>query len=84
MTKHPFAKTHALMLLTGLFKHGSSNGGLIAFYGNMGNIETARRAFDVLPQRFIDALNAMITVYWRKEYPVEVPCLYHRIIFGRC
>ncbi|KAK7841861.1 putative pentatricopeptide repeat-containing protein, partial [Quercus suber] len=40
--------------------------------------------FDVLPQRGIDAWNAMIIVYSRKEYPVEVPCLYHWIIFGRC
>ena len=36
--------------------------------------------FDVLPQRGIDAWNAMIIVYSRKEYPVEVPCLFHRII----
>uniref|UniRef100_A0A7N2RBE4 Pentatricopeptide repeat-containing protein n=1 Tax=Quercus lobata TaxID=97700 RepID=A0A7N2RBE4_QUELO len=72
------------MLLTGLFKHGSSNGGLIAFYVNMGNIETARKVFDVLPQRGRDAWNAMTIVYSRKEYPVGVPCLYHRIIFGRC
>ena len=51
------------LLLTGLFKHGSSNGGLIAFYVNMGNIETARKVFDVLPQRGIDAWNAMIIVW---------------------
>ena len=68
------------MLLTGLFKHGNSNGGLIAFFVNMGNIETARKVFDVLPQRGIVAWNAMIIVYSRKEYPAEVPCLYHRII----
>lgn len=68
------------MLLTGLFKHGSSNGGLISFDVNMGNVETAWKVFDVLPQRGIDAWNAMIIVYSRKEYPVEVPCLYHRII----
>uniref|UniRef100_A0A7N2R4B5 Pentatricopeptide repeat-containing protein n=1 Tax=Quercus lobata TaxID=97700 RepID=A0A7N2R4B5_QUELO len=68
------------MLLTGLFKRGSSNGGLIAFFENMGNIETARKLFDVLSQRGIDAWNAMIIVCSRKEYPVEVPCLYHRII----
>nr|POE83591.1 putative pentatricopeptide repeat-containing protein, mitochondrial [Quercus suber] len=68
------------MLLTSLFKHGSSNGGLIAFYVDMGNIETARKVFDVLLQRGIDAWNAMIIVYSRKGYPVEVPRLYHRII----
>ncbi|KAK7841376.1 putative pentatricopeptide repeat-containing protein [Quercus suber] len=71
------------MFLISLFKHGSSNGGLIAFYVNLGNMETARKVFDVLPQRGIDAWNAMIIVHSRKEYPVGVPCLYHRIIFGR-
>ena len=77
---HPFAKTHALMLLTSLFKDGSPNGGLIAFYVNMGNMETAWKVFELLSQRGIDAWNAMIIVYSRKKYPVEVPWLYHRII----
>ena len=66
------------MLLTGLFKHGSSNGGLIANYVNMGNIETARKVFDVLPQRGIDAWNAMIIVYSRKEYQLK----FHVSIIG--
>ena len=68
------------MLLTSLFKHGSSDGGLIAFYVKMGNMETAWKAIDELRQRGLDAWNAMIIVYSRKEYPVEVPCLFHRLI----
>ena len=32
----------------------------------MGDIETARKVFDVLPQRGIDAWNAMIITYSQK------------------
>ena len=46
----------------------------------MGNIETARKVFDVLPQRGIVAWNAMIIAYSRKEYPVEVLNLYRQMI----
>ena len=68
------------MLLTGLFKHGNSNGGLIASYVKIGDIKSARKLFDVLPQRGIDACNAMIIAYSRKEYPVEVLNLYRQMI----
>ena len=78
--KASISKTHALMLLTGLFMHGSSNGGLIASYANIGDIKSARKVFDVLPQRGVGAWNAMIIAYSRKEYPVEVLNLYRQMI----
>uniref|UniRef100_A0A7N2MP48 DYW domain-containing protein n=2 Tax=Quercus lobata TaxID=97700 RepID=A0A7N2MP48_QUELO len=78
--KASISKTHALMLLTGLFKHGSSNGGLIASYANIGDIKSARKVFDVLPQRGVGAWNAMIIAYSRIEYPVEVLNLYRQMI----
>ena len=68
------------MLLTGLFKHGNSNGGLITSYVKIGDIKSARKVFDVLPQRGIDAWNAMIIAYLRKESPVEVLNLYRQMI----
>ena len=74
------AKTHALILLTGLFKHGSSNGQLISSYANIGDIESARKVFNVLPHRGVDAWNAMIIAYSRKEYPIEVLKLYRQMI----
>ncbi|KAL4597196.1 hypothetical protein ACB092_12G217900 [Castanea dentata] len=78
--KASIAKTHALMLLTGLFMHGSSNGGLIASYVNIGDIKSARKVFDILSQRGVDAWNAMIIAYSRKEHPGEVLNLYRQMI----
>ena len=78
--KASISKTHALMLLTGLFMHGSSNGGLIASYANIGDIKSARKVFDLLPQRGVGAWNAMIIAYSRIEYPVEVLNLYRQMI----
>uniref|UniRef100_A0A7N2MLB2 DYW domain-containing protein n=1 Tax=Quercus lobata TaxID=97700 RepID=A0A7N2MLB2_QUELO len=82
--KASISKTHALMLLTGLFMHRSSNGGLIASYANIGDIKSARKVFDVLPQRGIGAWNAMIIAYSRIEYPVEVLNLYRQMILEEC
>ncbi|KAK9992859.1 hypothetical protein SO802_022562 [Lithocarpus litseifolius] len=45
-----------------------------------GDIEAARKVFDVLPQRGIDAWNAMIIAYSRKVYLDEVLNLYHQMI----
>uniref|UniRef100_A0A7N2MLA9 DYW domain-containing protein n=1 Tax=Quercus lobata TaxID=97700 RepID=A0A7N2MLA9_QUELO len=78
--KASISKTHALMLLTGLFMHGSSNGGLMISYANIGDIKSARKVFDVLPQRGVGAWNAMIIAYSRIEYPVEVLNLYRQMI----
>ncbi|KAK7841865.1 putative pentatricopeptide repeat-containing protein [Quercus suber] len=41
-------------------------------YTSRGDIEAARKVFDVLPQRGIDAWNAIIIAYSRKKYPDEV------------
>ncbi|KAM3731593.1 hypothetical protein ACB098_12G175600 [Castanea mollissima] len=68
------------MLLTGLFMHGSSNGGLIVSYVNIGDIISAREVFDILPQRGVDAWNAMIIAYSRKEHPGEVLNVYRQMI----
>lgn len=78
--KASIAKVHALMVLTGLFDHGNSSGRVIASYARTGDIMSARKVFDVLPQRGIDAWNAMVIAYSHKEYPVEVLNLYHRMI----
>ena len=48
---------------------------------NIGDNEVSRKVFDVLPQRGIDAWNAMIIAYSRSEYPDEVLNLYRQIIF---
>ncbi|KAM3731590.1 hypothetical protein ACB098_12G175300 [Castanea mollissima] len=48
---------------------------------NIGNIEAAWKVFGVLPQRGIDAWNAMMIAYSRHEYPDEVLNLYSQMIF---
>ncbi|XP_075650246.1 pentatricopeptide repeat-containing protein At2g27610-like [Castanea sativa] len=49
-------------------------------YTSCGDIEAARKEFDVLPQGGIDAWNAMIIAYSRQKYPDEVLNLYHQMI----
>ena len=46
----------------------------------IGDIEAARKIFDVLPQSGIDAWNAMIIAYSRKECPDKVLNLYCQMI----
>ena len=46
----------------------------------IGYIEAARKVFDVSPQRGVDAWNAMIIAYSRKEYPDEVLNLFCQMI----
>uniref|UniRef100_A0A7N2MMN9 Uncharacterized protein n=1 Tax=Quercus lobata TaxID=97700 RepID=A0A7N2MMN9_QUELO len=46
----------------------------------IGDIEAARKVFGVLPERGIDAWNAMIIAYSRREYPDEVLNLFCQMI----
>ncbi|XP_059660154.1 putative pentatricopeptide repeat-containing protein At3g25060, mitochondrial [Cornus florida] len=73
------AKVHSLMILSGLFSHGTSNAQLVASYARNGDIPLARKVFDKSPKRRIDAWNAMIIAYSRKDCPVEVINLYHQM-----
>ncbi|KAE7998010.1 hypothetical protein FH972_002590 [Carpinus fangiana] len=78
--KASIAKVHALMVLTGLFDHGNFSGRVILSYARTGDIVSARKVFDLLPQRGINTWNAMVIAYSHKEYPVEVLNLYRRLI----
>lgn len=72
-------KTHALMILTGIFGNGNSSAKLIQSYARMGHIESARQVFDKSPQCGVDAWNAMIIAYSRRGALIEALRLYHRM-----
>ncbi|KAJ8447928.1 hypothetical protein Cgig2_012063 [Carnegiea gigantea] len=74
------AKTHALLITTGLFSQGSSTTQLIASYANLGDIKAARQVFDKLPQRGTDIWNAMLVAYSRVGLPFEVVGLYRKMV----
>ncbi|XP_015892169.3 putative pentatricopeptide repeat-containing protein At3g25060, mitochondrial [Ziziphus jujuba] len=78
--KATLAKLHALVILTGLFTHGSSNAQLIASYARVVDAVSAHQLFEKLPRRGVDVWNAMIIAYSRKEYPDEVIRLYRQMI----
>ncbi|GAB2282454.1 hypothetical protein Dimus_016996 [Dionaea muscipula] len=68
------------MVVTGLFKYGKPTSHLIAAYAKIGQIEFARQVFDKLPQRGVDAWNAMIIAYSRMSSPDKVVSLYKKMI----
>ncbi|GFZ02025.1 tetratricopeptide repeat (TPR)-like superfamily protein [Actinidia rufa] len=70
------SKIHAFMIVSG--SNRTCNGQLVAAYGRIGEIELAHKVFDRLPQRGIDASNAII-----KDCRVEVIDLYHRMIWTK-
>ncbi|XP_028100243.1 putative pentatricopeptide repeat-containing protein At3g25060, mitochondrial [Camellia sinensis] len=72
-------KIHALMVVSGIFSIGTSNGQLLASYDRIGELELARKLFDKLPHRRVDVWNAMIIAYSRKNFPVEVVNLYRKM-----
>ncbi|KAF5954621.1 hypothetical protein HYC85_007477 [Camellia sinensis] len=72
-------KIHALMVVSGIFSVGTSNGQLLASYARIGELELARKLFDKLPHRRVDVWNAMIIAYSRKNFPVEVVNLYREM-----
>ncbi|KAF2284526.1 hypothetical protein GH714_026132 [Hevea brasiliensis] len=67
------------MLTTGLSPNSNSLVRLIASYARVGDIVSARRIFDKLTQRGVDAWNSMIVAYSR-IYPSEVLNLYYKMI----
>lgn len=75
------AQIHAFMIVSGIFNQRNSNGQILASYARIGDIEFAREVFDKLPQRGVDAWNAMIIACSRKGCPVEVIDLYKQMIF---
>ncbi|XP_021907269.1 putative pentatricopeptide repeat-containing protein At3g25060, mitochondrial [Carica papaya] len=77
--KKTIAQIHAFMILTGFSTHGNTIGRLIASYARMDNISSARKLFENLPRRGVDAYNAMIIAYSRNGNPGEVMGLYKRM-----
>ncbi|KAK4849751.1 hypothetical protein QYF36_000534 [Acer negundo] len=63
-------KIHAFMIKANLSTHRNSVGRIIASYARI-DIASARKAFDELPQRGVDAFNVMIIACSRKESPFE-------------
>nr|GMD15650.1 putative pentatricopeptide repeat-containing protein At3g25060, mitochondrial [Ipomoea batatas]GME15094.1 putative pentatricopeptide repeat-containing protein At3g25060, mitochondrial [Ipomoea batatas] len=76
------SKIHTLLISSGLSTHGFLNSQLIASYAKVGDIDFARKVFDELPKRGIDAWNAMIIAYSRKGHPCEAINLYKEMIFA--
>ncbi|XP_010264122.1 PREDICTED: putative pentatricopeptide repeat-containing protein At3g25060, mitochondrial [Nelumbo nucifera] len=74
------SQIHALMIFTGVFSNGDSNGQLIASYARIGDVTSARRVFEESPQRGVVTWNAMIIAYSRNDSPNEVQNLYRRMI----
>ncbi|KAI9153354.1 hypothetical protein LWI28_024175 [Acer negundo] len=73
-------KIHAFMIKANLSTHRNSVGRIIASYARINDIASARKAFDELPQRGVDAFNVMIIACSRKESPFEVLGLYNQMI----
>lgn len=74
------AKTHALVIVTGLATHKNTGPKLLTTYARIGDLLSARKVFDKMPQRGVEVWNAMINGYSRKIYATEVLQLYHRMI----
>lgn len=77
--KISIAQIHTLMLTTGLSTNSNSLVRLIASYGRIGDIVSARHIFDRLTQRGVDAWNSMIIAYSR-ICPREVLKLYYKMV----
>ncbi|KAI3749645.1 hypothetical protein L2E82_20261 [Cichorium intybus] len=73
------AKIHALLIVSGYIHSGNCNTQLIATYSRTGNIEFAHKVFDRISKRGVDAWNAMIIAYSRKDCPDEVINLYREM-----
>ncbi|CAI9300824.1 unnamed protein product [Lactuca saligna] len=73
------AKIHALLIVSGYINTGNCNTQLIASYSRTGDIELAHKVFDRIPKKRVDAWNAMLIAYSRKDSPGEVINLYHEL-----
>ncbi|MQL81375.1 hypothetical protein Taro_013838 [Colocasia esculenta] len=74
------AQVHALMIVTGAFGCGMSNGHLIAAYAGLGDIPTACNVFEKSPKQKISTWNAIIIAYSRDNSPNQVLRLYRRMV----
>lgn len=73
------SKFHGLMISSGQLSRGISVAQVIASYGRVGEIEFARKLFEKSPKRGIDAWNATIIAYSRRDCPFEVISLYKQM-----
>ncbi|KNA21183.1 hypothetical protein SOVF_045710 [Spinacia oleracea] len=78
--KSTLSKIHALLITSGLFNQRNPATKLISSYAHIGDIKLARQVFDELPQRGIDAWNAMIVAYSRMGFYSEVVDLYWKMV----
>ncbi|XP_021720071.1 putative pentatricopeptide repeat-containing protein At3g25060, mitochondrial [Chenopodium quinoa] len=78
--KSTLSKIHALLITSGLINQRNPATKLISSYAQIGDIKVARQVFDKLPQRGIDAWNAMIVAYSRMGFPNEVVGVYIEMI----
>ncbi|XP_074282829.1 putative pentatricopeptide repeat-containing protein At3g25060, mitochondrial [Silene latifolia] len=79
-SKSTLSKIHALLITTGLLSHGSSTTHLIKSYSCFGEIKSARQLFDELPNRGVEASNAMIVAYSRAGCYDDVLGLYRNMV----
>ncbi|GLU07941.1 hypothetical protein SLE2022_248790 [Rubroshorea leprosula] len=78
--KTSIAKGHSRIIVTGLVNHGNCGVKLLRMYARLGDLFSARKVFEKLPQRGVDVWNVIIIGYSRKDFPNEVLGLYHRMI----
>ncbi|XP_057549036.1 putative pentatricopeptide repeat-containing protein At3g25060, mitochondrial [Amaranthus tricolor] len=74
------SKVHALLITSSLLNQRWPETKLIVAYAQTGNIKLARQLFDNLPQRGVDAWNAIIISYSKMGFPDEVLNLYLKMI----
>ncbi|XP_021736954.1 putative pentatricopeptide repeat-containing protein At3g25060, mitochondrial [Chenopodium quinoa] len=78
--KPTLSKIHALLITSGLINQRNPATKLISSYAQIGDIKVARQVFDKLPQRGIDAWNAMIIAYSRMGFSNDVVGVYKEMI----
>ncbi|XP_071937392.1 putative pentatricopeptide repeat-containing protein At3g25060, mitochondrial [Coffea arabica] len=73
------SRFHGLIISSGLVGHGISIAQLISSYGRVGDFELAHKLLEKSPNIGIDAWNAMIIAYSRKDCPCEAIKLYRKM-----
>ena len=73
------SRMHGLIISSGLVGHGISIAQLISSYGRVGDFELAHKLLVKSPNAGIDAWNAMIIAYSRKDCPCEAIKLYRKM-----
>ncbi|KAL5729568.1 hypothetical protein ACHQM5_002500 [Ranunculus cassubicifolius] len=78
----PLTQLHATMVVTGIYTTGHFNGKLVASYVRVGDIASARKVFDEMPQPGIATWNSIIIAYSRLGSSLQVVKLYRSLVFG--